>query len=77
MIHEKGLCGIDEVGRGPIAGPVVAAAVILPEDFPIAILADSKKLSQERREDILPVILKEAVNATVWVGFGIMRSMSV
>jgi ribonuclease HII len=71
MIHEKGLCGIDEVGRGPIAGPVVAAAVILPEDFPIAILADSKKLSEERREDILPVILKEAVGyglGWVWNG---------
>ncbi len=44
------ICGIDEAGRGPIAGPVCAAAVILPKDFPFEILADSKKLSQKKRE---------------------------
>jgi ribonuclease HII len=44
------ICGIDEAGRGPLAGPVCAAAVILPDDFPFDILDDSKKLSPLRRE---------------------------
>lgn len=44
------ICGIDEAGRGPLAGPVTAAAVILPDDFPLEILADSKKLSARSRE---------------------------
>lgn len=43
------LCGLDEAGRGPLAGPVVAGAVVLPEDFPLAILNDSKKLSEKKR----------------------------
>lgn len=43
------ICGLDEAGRGPLAGPVVAGAVILPENFPLDILADSKKLSEKRR----------------------------
>ncbi|NLM01663.1 MAG: ribonuclease HII [Treponema sp.] len=43
------ICGIDEAGRGPLAGPVVAAAVILPDDFPFEILKDSKKLSEKKR----------------------------
>ena len=43
------LCGLDEAGRGPLAGPVVASAVILPDDFPQAILNDSKKLSAKKR----------------------------
>ncbi len=43
-------CGLDEAGRGPLAGPVTAAAVILPDDFPVEILNDSKKLSPKRRE---------------------------
>lgn len=41
------LCGLDEAGRGPLAGPVTAGAVILPEDFPVEILNDSKKLSEK------------------------------
>jgi len=44
------LCGIDEAGRGPLAGPVCAAAVILPPDFPVSVLNDSKKLKAEERE---------------------------
>ena len=49
--RERGtLCGIDEVGRGPLAGPVVAGAVILPEDCEILYLNDSKKLSEKKRE---------------------------
>lgn len=50
------VCGIDEAGRGPLAGPVVAAAVILPDDFPVRILADSKTLSERRRDAAAPVI---------------------
>ena len=45
------ICGIDEVGRGPLAGPVVAGAVILPKDDMILYLNDSKKLSEKKRED--------------------------
>ncbi|MCL2472441.1 MAG: ribonuclease HII [Treponema sp.] len=50
------LCGIDEAGRGPLAGPVCAAAVILAKDFPCDILNDSKKLSSAAREKARPVI---------------------
>ncbi len=53
MLVDKGyraVCGVDEVGRGPLAGPVVAAAVILPEGVEIDGLDDSKKLSAMRRE---------------------------
>lgn len=55
------LCGIDEVGRGPLAGPVVAAAVILPEDCKILYLNDSKQLSEKKREELYDIILKECV----------------
>ena len=54
----KYICGIDEAGRGPIAGPVCAAAVILPDDFPIEILKDSKKLTAKKRDEIA-IIIKE------------------
>ena len=57
----QAICGIDEVGRGPFAGPVVAGAVILPKDHPILYLNDSKKLSAKKREELYEVILKEAV----------------
>ena len=50
--------GFDEAGRGPLAGPVCAAAVILPDDFPIEILNDSKKLSEKKRA-LAEVIIKE------------------
>ncbi len=55
------MCGIDEAGRGPLAGPVCAAAVILPEDLEIAGLDDSKKLSEKRREELFPVIREKAL----------------
>ena len=55
------IAGIDEAGRGPLAGPVVAAAVILPKDRPILYLNDSKQLSEKKREELFPVILTEAV----------------
>ena len=57
----QAICGIDEVGRGPFAGPVVAGAIILPKDHPILYLNDSKKLSEKKREELYEVILKEAV----------------
>ena len=55
------LCGIDEVGRGPLAGPVVACAVILPKDHHILYLNDSKKLTAHKREELYDVILENAV----------------
>lgn len=55
------ICGIDEVGRGPLCGPVVASAVILPKDCQILYLNDSKKLSEKKREELYDVIMAEAV----------------
>ncbi len=55
------ICGIDEVGRGPLAGPVVAGAVILPKDCRIPGINDSKKLSAKKREALAAVIKKEAI----------------
>ena len=55
------LCGIDEVGRGPLAGPVVAGAVILPKDCEILYLNDSKKLSEKKRELLYDEIMEKAV----------------
>lgn len=60
---EKVVCGTDEAGRGPLAGPVVAAAVILPPDFPVEILNDSKKMSEKERIKV-EAIIKE--KATAW-----------
>ena len=59
------VCGIDEVGRGPLAGPVVAGAVILPEDCQILYLNDSKKLTERRRELLYDEIMEKAVAAAV------------
>lgn len=56
------IAGVDEVGRGPLAGPVVAAAVILPSDYEITGLNDSKKLSEKRREAMDEIIRREAVS---------------
>ena len=55
------VCGVDEAGRGPLAGPVCAAAVILPQDLEIEGLNDSKKLTEKRREVLYDVIVREAV----------------
>lgn len=55
------ICGIDEVGRGPLAGPVVAGAVILPKDCEILYLNDSKKLSAKKREELYDEIMDKAV----------------
>ncbi len=62
MYEEQGLvCGVDEAGRGPLAGPVAAAAVILPKDCRILYLNDSKKLSAARREALYEEICQKAV----------------
>lgn len=55
------VCGCDEAGRGPLCGPVVAAAVILPCDFPIEGLNDSKKLSEKKREQLYTLITENAI----------------
>ncbi len=55
------ICGVDEAGRGPLAGPVCAAAVILDESRPIEGLADSKKLSEKQRERLAPIIRERAL----------------
>jgi ribonuclease HII len=60
------ICGIDEVGRGPLAGPVVAGAVILPKDCSIMYVNDSKKLSEKKREELYDIIMEQAVS----VGLG-------
>ena len=71
MIYERKyadlglIAGIDEAGRGPLAGPVVAAAVILPKDHPILYVNDSKQLSEKKREALYEVIMKEAVSVGV------------
>ena len=62
--HENGynvVCGVDEAGRGPLAGPVFAAAVILPENYTHEILNDSKKLSEKKRDLVYDDIVKDAI----------------
>lgn len=55
------ICGVDEAGRGPLAGPVCAAAVILPKDLEIPGLNDSKKLSDKKRKELFPIIQEQAI----------------
>lgn len=59
------ICGIDEVGRGPLAGPVVAAAVILPKDMDILYLNDSKQLSAKKREELYVEIYEKAISVGI------------
>lgn len=61
----KYVCGVDEAGRGPLAGPVFAAAVILPEDLEIEGLNDSKKISEKKREQLFEIIKEKAVAYSV------------
>ena len=61
------IAGIDEVGRGPLAGPVVTCAVILPKDFNVLYINDSKKLTEKKREELYDVIMEQAIA----VGIGI------
>jgi len=57
----KVICGVDEAGRGPLAGPVCAAAVILPEHIQLSGLTDSKKLSDKKRRELFPIIKEQAI----------------
>lgn len=57
------VCGVDEVGRGPLAGPVVAGAVILPKDCDILYINDSKKLTAQKREELAEIIFEKAISA--------------
>ena len=66
-------CGCDEAGRGCLAGPVVAAAVILPEHFSHPLLNDSKQLTEKQREALRPIIASEAL---AW-GVGIVSSEEI
>jgi len=67
------VAGIDEAGRGPLAGPVVAAAVILPERFELPGLTDSKQLSEKNRERLYPLIRAQALA----VGIGVARAEEI
>ena len=64
---ENFVAGVDEVGRGPLAGPVVAAAVVLPEKHNIEGLMDSKKLTKKKREKLFPIILAKAVGTGIGI----------
>jgi ribonuclease HII len=76
LIWKKGftnIVGIDEAGCGPLAGPVVAAAVVFPPYFYIPMVKDSKKLSAKKREDIFPVI----INHSISYGVGIVSNVEI
>lgn len=64
----ENICGVDEAGRGPLAGPVCAAAVILPHDTVIEGVNDSKKLSEKKREQLYDVIIEKAIACSVAFG---------
>ena len=75
-LNKKGItliAGVDEVGRGPLIGPVVAASVILPKNFKLDGLTDSKKLSEKKREEYYEIIKKEAVS----IGVGIISEKRI
>lgn len=63
----KKICGIDEAGRGPLAGPVVIAGVIMPEDSMIEGINDSKKVTEKRREKLYDIIKEEAISYSIAV----------
>ena len=67
-LYEKGyelIAGCDEAGRGPLCGPVVAAAVILPKNYFLEGLTDSKKLTEKKREFFYPIIMKDAISVGI------------
>lgn len=75
-LNEKGItliAGVDEVGRGPLIGPVVAAAVILPKDYHLEGLTDSKRLSEKKREYFYEIIKKEAIS----IGIGVVDEKKI
>lgn len=63
----KNICGIDEAGRGPLAGPVVIAGVIMPEDSMIEGVNDSKKVSEKKREKLYDIITEDAISYSVGI----------
>lgn len=63
----KIICGVDEAGRGPLAGPVYAAAVILPTGLQIPGLNDSKKLSEKKREELFDIITQKAISYSIGI----------
>ena len=60
-IRDRYIAGVDEAGRGPLAGPVCAAAVVLPDDIFIPGINDSKKLSEKNREELFDIIFEKAI----------------
>lgn len=75
-LYKKGykyIAGVDEVGRGPLVGPVVACAVILPKNFKLDGLTDSKKLSEKKRNEFYDVIMRDAIS----VGIGIVDNKKI
>lgn len=75
-LNSKGInliAGVDEVGRGPLIGSVVAAAVILPSGFYMSEINDSKKLSEKKREELYPIIMEKAIS----VGIGVVDSETI
>lgn len=75
-LYKKGLtliCGVDEVGRGPLIGPVVAAAVILPTNYFHEDIKDSKKLTEKKREKLYDIIIKDAIS----IGIGIVDESEI
>ena len=75
-LYKKGInliCGVDEAGRGPLVGPVVAAAVILPKDFILEGLNDSKQLSEKKRDIYYEYILEHAIS----IGVGVVSAKTI
>ena len=75
-LYDKGITligGVDEVGRGPLVGPVVASCVILPKNYELPGLNDSKKLSEKKREQLYDIILRDAIS----VGIGIVDAKKI
>ena len=75
-LYEKGINligGIDEVGRGPLIGPVVTACVILPKDYVLMGLTDSKKLSEKKREKFYDILMKDAIS----IGIGVVDEKEI
>lgn len=68
LSHLEFICGIDEVGRGPGAGPVVTAAVILPKDFKSSMIRDSKKLTEKQRNEAYKLIMDNALSVSCHAG---------
>jgi len=66
-LNMKGVAGVDEVGRGPLFGPVVTAAVILPKGYKLDGLTDSKKLTPRKRDSFYDIIMKDAVSVSIGI----------